>query len=106
MSQCVEKLQSHYNLGEKKKTPQCQPLLPPVEITAVQLNICNMPSIFILFWGKCAEEPRAFLFVCLFSTLYQSNENGYDDYMCKCTKSLTLQRYIIPKLQKKFKACI
>lgn len=66
MSQCVEKLQSHYNLGEKKKKkPQCQPLLPPVEITAVQLNICNMPSIFILFWGKCAEEPRAFLFVCL-----------------------------------------
>lgn len=54
---------------------------------------------FYFVLGKCAEEPRAFLF----STLYQSNENGYDDYMCKCTKSLTLQRYIIPKLQKNLK---
>lgn len=75
---------------------------PPVAITAIQLNNMQHALSHILFWGKCAEEPRAFLF----STLYQSNENGYDDYMCKCTKSLTLQRYIIPKLQKKFKACI
>lgn len=70
-----------------KKTSQCQPL-PPIDITAIQLNNMQHALNFILFWGKCAEEPRAFLF----STLYQSNENGYDDYMCKCTKSLTLQR--------------
>lgn len=71
----------------------------PVDITAIWLNNMQHALNFTLFWGKCAEEPRAFLF----STLYQSNENGYDDYMCKCTKSLTLQRYIIPKLQKSLK---
>lgn len=43
-----------------------------------------------MFWGTYS----------FYSTLSQSNENGYDDNMCKCTKSLTLQRYIIPKLQK------
>lgn len=88
MSRCVEKqLQSHYNLGEKKTSVPAPPP-PPVAITAEQLNDTQHALSHILFWGKCAEEPRAFLF----STLYQSNENGYDDYMCKCTKSLTLQR--------------
>lgn len=87
VSWCVEKqLQSHYNLGEKKTSVPAPP--PPVAITAIQLNNMQHALSHILFWGKCAEEPRAFLF----STLYQSNENGYDDYMCKCTKSLTLQR--------------
>lgn len=86
-----------------KKNLSASPSTPPVDITAIQLNNMQHALNFILFLGKCAEEPRAFF---LFSTLYQSNENGYDDYMCKCTKSLTLQSYIIPKLQKKFKACI
>lgn len=71
----------------------------PVNITAVWLNSMQHALNFILFGGKCAEEPRAFSF----STLYRSDGNGCDDYMCKCTKSSTLQRYIIPKLQKSLK---
>lgn len=93
---CWKNLSHTTNLGGGSK-PLCQPLLPQL---LYNWTICDMPStIFVL--GEMCWEPRAF-----FSTLYQSNENGYDDYMCKCTKSLTLQRYIIPKLQKKFKACI
>lgn len=57
---------------------------------------------FYFVLGEMCWRPRAFC-CCLFSTLYQSNENGYGDYMCKCTKSVTLQRYIIPKLQKNLK---
>lgn len=77
---------------------QCQALLLSLPFnTRVQLNTQRpLPSPFSFCFGeKCSEEPIAF-----YSTLSQSNENGYDDYMCKCTKSLTLQRYIIPKLQK------
>lgn len=58
-----------------------------------------MPLILFCFGENVLKNLELFLF----STLYQSNENGRDDYMCKCTKSLTLQRYIIPKLQKSLK---
>lgn len=32
---------------------------PPIDITAIQLNNMQHALNFILFWGKCAEEPRA-----------------------------------------------
>lgn len=38
-----------------------------------------MPSVLILVWGKCAEEPRAFCFVL--APYIKVIENGYDDYM-------------------------
>lgn len=79
------------------KASQCQPLHSQLTSLQCDCTLCNMP--LISFWGKCAEEPRAFSF----STLYRSNGNGCDDYMCKCTKSSTLQRDIIPKLQKSLK---
>lgn len=41
----------------------------------------------------------------LFSTLYQRNGNGRDDYMCKCTKSLTTKIHH-SKSTEKVKACI
>ena len=40
------------------------------------------------------------LFV-LFSTLYQSNENGYDDYMCKCTKIINSTKIHHSKITEK-----
>lgn len=42
--------------------PAPPPSLPQVEINAVQLNNMQHALAFILFGGKCAEEPRA-LFV-------------------------------------------
>lgn len=63
VSWCVEKFQSHYNLGGKKS--QCQPLPPPVDVNSIQLNNMQHALNFILFWGKCAEDLELFVVVCL-----------------------------------------
>lgn len=88
---------SRYNL-QRVPVPSSPPLLlrrfPPRDN-----SIGNPPPfLWVLFWRKVFWRTSSFD-----STLSQSNEHGYDDYMCKCTKSLTLQRYIIPKLQKNLK---
>lgn len=43
-----------------KKNLSASPSTPPVDITAIQLNNMQHALNFILFLGKCAEEPRAF----------------------------------------------
>lgn len=92
----VDVLKSFNHITILKSISVPAPALP-VSITAVWLHSMQHALNFVL--GECAEEARAFSF----STLYRSNGNGCDDYMCKCTKSSTLQRDIIPKLQKSLK---
>lgn len=79
---------------------QCQALLLLLLFNAaVQLN-APRPLIDSFAFGGKKKKKKIWRIYSFYSTLSRSNENGYDDYMCKCTKSLTLQRYIIPKLQK------
>lgn len=85
------KSSSHYNL-EITSVPSSPPLTPIQHFSTTKYAT---PPNFLVFGEKKFWRTYSF-----YSTLSQSNENGYDDYMCKCTKSLTLQRYIIPKLQK------
>jgi len=88
---CIENLR-HITI---LKWCQCQAfLLLLLFNAAIQLNTPH--PLILLFWRK----KMFWRIYSFYSTLSRSNENGYDDYMCKCTKSLTLQRYIIPKLQK------
>lgn len=76
--------------------PSSPPLTP---IQRCRTTECaTPPNWFFCFWRK--KKKKIWRIYSFYSTLSRSNENGYDDYMCKCTKSLTLQRYIIPKLQK------
>lgn len=77
--------------------PSSPPLTP---IQRCRTTECaTPPNWFFCFWRK-KKKKKIWRIYSFYSTLSRSNENGYDDYMCKCTKSLTLQRYIIPKLQK------
>lgn len=59
----VDVLNTSITLQSSKENLSASPSSPQVDINAVQLNNMQHALNFILFRGKCAEEPRAF--VCL-----------------------------------------
>lgn len=72
---------------------------PPVNTTAVWFNSTQHALPWILF----GENVLKNLELSRLAPYIEVMEMGVMIYMCKCTKSSTLQRHIVPKWQKSLK---
>lgn len=81
------------------KASQCQPLHPQLTPLQCDSTVRNMPFLGFLF----GENVLKNLELSRLAPYIEVMEMGVMIYMCKCTKSSTLQRHMVPKWQKSLK---